>query len=91
MYGAFMQSDEGETVLAGYIGTHSEGALGMLQVRTQYRGRGIGAALESFMINLALTRGEIPFGHIFEGNEASLRLQRKLKMNVTDVILWWVS
>ncbi len=91
MYGAFVQPDEGEAVLAGYIGTHSEGALGMLQVRPQFRHRGIASALESYMINQALARGEIPFGHIFEGNEASLQLQRKLGLNVTDVILWWVS
>ncbi|MCD7750849.1 MAG: GNAT family N-acetyltransferase [Lachnospiraceae bacterium] len=91
MYGAFVTSEQGEEKLAGFIGTHSEGALGMLQVRPQYRGHGIGAALESFLINQALTRGEIPFGHIFEGNEASLRLQKKLKLNVTDVVLWWVS
>ncbi|MCD8069569.1 MAG: GNAT family N-acetyltransferase, partial [Lachnospiraceae bacterium] len=76
--------------LAGFIGTHSEGALGMLQVRPRFRRRGIAAALEAYMINETLKRGEIPFGHIFEGNEASLHLQRKLGLNVTDVCLWWV-
>lgn len=91
MYGAFVRSETGEARLAGFIDTHSEGALGMLQVRPPYRGRGIAVALESFMINQALGRDEIPFGHIFEGNEASLQLQRKLGLNVTDVILWWVS
>ncbi|MCD7738795.1 MAG: GNAT family N-acetyltransferase [Lachnospiraceae bacterium] len=62
----------------------------MLQVRPRFRRRGIAAALESHMINEALTREEIPFGQIFEGNEASLHLQRKLGLNVTDIILWWV-
>ncbi|MCD7806386.1 MAG: GNAT family N-acetyltransferase, partial [Lachnospiraceae bacterium] len=85
MVGAFVQKE-----LAGYIGIHSEGALGMLQVRPKYRRQGIAAALESYMINKALTRGEIPFAQIFEGNEPSLCLQKKLGLNVTDIILWWV-
>ncbi len=91
VYGAFTEAGQEKKELVGFIGTHSEGALGMLQVLREYRGRGIGTALESFMINQALLRGEVPFAHIFEGNEASLQLQRKLGMNVTDVILWWVS
>ncbi|MCD8129953.1 MAG: tRNA (guanosine(37)-N1)-methyltransferase TrmD [Lachnospiraceae bacterium] len=96
LYGAFVKKDiafDRENAgyeLAGFIGTHSEGALGMLQVRPRFRRRGIAAALEAYMINEALKRGEIPFGHIFEGNEASLHLQRKLGLNVTDVCLWWV-
>ncbi len=105
MYGAFVKKEEAGTEshedkaaegkdteyeLAGFIGTHSEGALGMLQVRPRFHRRGIATALESYMINEALTREEIPFGQIFEGNEASLHLQRKLGLNVTDIILWWV-
>ncbi|MCD8326518.1 MAG: tRNA (guanosine(37)-N1)-methyltransferase TrmD [Lachnospiraceae bacterium] len=86
MYGAFVENQ-----LAGFIGTHFEGALGMLYVFPEFRRRGIAAALEAYMINEALLRGEIPFGQIFEGNEASLQLQKKLGLNVTDMILWWVS
>jgi len=40
MFGAFIDDD-----LCGFIGSHKEGSIGMLEVLPKYRGKGIGAAL----------------------------------------------
>lgn len=70
--GAFLESE-----LAGFIGRHFDGSMGMLEVFLKFRSRGIGRALEAAMINRVLASGEIAYGHIFESNAGSLALQKK--------------
>ena len=84
MYGAFI---EGE--LAGFVGMHTEGGLGMLEVLPQYRGRHIGKALETYMINLSLERGMTPFGQVVVGNEASMKLQESLGLCFSKQLIYW--
>ena len=84
MLGAFIDGQ-----CAGFIGTHDEGSMGMLEVLPQYRRRGIATALEAAMINDRLAHGRVPFGQIFEGNEASLELQRKMGMTVCRGRICW--
>lgn len=79
MLGAFA----GES-LAGFVGVHEEGGIGMLQVVDAFRRRGIGAMLEAEMIRRELARGHLPFCQVTAGNAASLALQRALGMAVTD-------
>ena len=62
----------------------------MLEVLPAYRRRGLGELLQRAAINLALERGQIPFGQIIDGNEASLALQRKLGMAVSRSRLFWL-
>lgn len=71
-------------VLCGFIGFHGDGSIGMLEVFPPYRRKHIAFALEQYLINLALERGWTPYCHIFEGNEKSLALQKKLGLIVTD-------
>lgn len=85
MYGAF---DAGKII--GFIGVHNEGSMGMLFVEEEYRKKGIGASLESYLINLQISNGYTPYCHIIEGNEKSLALQEKLGLYVADVPLWWI-
>lgn len=85
MHGAFI---EGE--LAGFIGMHTEGCMGLLEVLPDYRRRGIGELLERYMIDWNLLRGFVPFCQVFTDNEASLRLQEKLGLTASDKYLWWV-
>lgn len=73
MFGAFY----GET-LAGFIGLHEEGSLGMLEVLPEYRRRHIGKALETYLINYCLEHGFTPFTQVVEGNEISMKLQENL-------------
>ena len=79
---------EGE--LAGFIGTHDEGSMGMLHVRPQYRLQGLAEALERAMIARLLARGEIPFAHVTVGNAPSLALQHKLGMALGSDLIHWV-
>lgn len=85
MHGAFI---EGE--LAGFIGMHTEGCMGLLEVLPKYRRRGIGEILERYMIDWNLEKGFVPFCQVFTDNEASLRLQEKLGLTASDKYLWWV-
>lgn len=76
--------------LAGFIGTHSEGSIGMLEVLPEYRRKGYGMMLESFLIRWHLERGRTPFCHVIDGNEASLCLQQRLGMEQGDLPAIWV-
>ena len=69
--------------LVGFVGVHPEGSIGLLEVFEGHRRQGWATQLESEMINRHLERGWIPWGQVFEGNEASLALQRRLSMLVT--------
>ncbi len=78
-------------MLAGFVGMHEEGGIGMLQVAEDFRRRGIGAMLEAEMVRRELARGHLPFCQITEGNGASLALQRALGMTVTETacVTWF--
>lgn len=86
LYGAFQGGE-----LWGFIGRHAEGTIGLLEVLPQYRRRGAAALLESFMANLELSRGHIPYGQVFDGNEPSLALQRRLGFQCSKSQLWWAT
>lgn len=75
---------------AGFIGMHSEGAMGLLEVFPEYRHKGYGYALEAFLITLHLQRGWTPYCHVIDGNEASIRLQKKLGMECASLPAIWI-
>lgn len=83
--GAFINGE-----LAGFIGEHSEGSLGMLEVLPAYRRRGIAEALERHAVNRHLRAGYTPFAQIKQGNQASLDLQSKLGFVFADQPIFWV-
>lgn len=76
--------------LAGFIGTHSEGSMGMLEVLPEFRRRGYGLALEQFLIAWHLARGWTPFGHVVAGNEASINLQKKAGLVRAELPAIWM-
>ena len=76
--------------LAGFIGTHVEGSMGILEVLPEYRRRGYGLALEQFLIAWHLERGWTPFGHVIDGNEASIRLQKKAGLVCAELPTIWM-
>lgn len=86
LWGAF----EGDTLLA-FIGLHSEGTIGLLEVLPPYRRRGLARFLESYLINQELSLGHIPFCQVFEGNVPSLALQRSLGMTFSYGKVWFAS
>lgn len=84
LYGAFA----GDTLMA-FAGCHADGSMGLLEVLPQYRRRGIATLLQSYMINLELARGHIPYGQVFDGNNPSLALQQSLGMIQSTGQLFW--
>ena len=85
MHGAFQNGE-----LAGFIGMHAEGSVGMLEVLPQHRRKGAATALMAFMTGFCLERGWVPFSQIFHGNEASLALHRRLGWALSQRPLYWV-
>lgn len=75
--------------LAGFIGRHDDGSMGMLEVYEPFRGRGIGIALERFMINYVMSFGRIPVCDVFCRNAASVALQYKLGMTAAEGYTFW--
>lgn len=76
--------------LAGFVGVHTEGAIGLLTVLQQYRQRGIGLALERYIIRQELRQGHIPYCQMFESNQRSLHLQERLGMELHTEPVWWI-
>ncbi|MDO5022107.1 MAG: GNAT family N-acetyltransferase [Eubacteriales bacterium] len=74
----------------GFIGQHEEGTMGMLHIFDEYRKRGFGYELEARLINKLLDLGDIPTGHVVTNNHASLALQRKLGMHISEGTISWI-
>ncbi len=77
--------------LAGFIGTHTEGAMGMLEIFPEYRRRGYGYALEAYLVAWHLHRGWIPYCHVVEGNDSSVHLQKKLGLELCNLPALWIN
>lgn len=85
MLGAYLDGE-----LAGFVGFHDEGSIGMLEVLPQFQRRGVGLDLLHGAVRLALQQGAIPFGQVFTNNTASLALQKKAGLAVSDDVLFWL-
>lgn len=79
-----------EGKLCGFIGCHNDGSMGMLYVEDAYRRQGLAASLEGYLINKQREQGMIPYAHIVNGNEASIQLQERLGLNLSDPVIWWL-
>lgn len=86
MFGAFFGEE-----LAGFVGMHTEGSIGMLTVLPEYRGRKLGKALETYAVNVSLEQGFTPYGQVKEGNEISLRLQESLGLCFSKTQVYWLE
>lgn len=86
LFGGFLGSE-----MVGFIGLHAEEAIGMLEVLPEHRRKGYASMLESYMINLQLSRGYIPYCHVIHGNDASMSLQRSLGLVPAGQPVSWIS
>ena len=84
IYGAFAGGE-----LAGFIGKHEEGSVGLLFVFPEFRRMGIAEALERNYVNRELAEGNVVYGQIFVGNTPSRQLQEKLGMDFSDKFICW--
>ena len=76
--------------LAGFIGVHDEGSLGMLEVLPPYRRRGYGLVLLLASVRMAVKEGRYAYGQVAEDNAASLALQQKAGMTVCPQKIYWL-
>ena len=76
--------------LAGFIGRHGDGSMGMLEVFDDFRRRGIGAALERFLIGYVMTFMRTPHCDVYIDNAASLALQQKIGLTPSGGYTFWV-
>lgn len=76
--------------IACMIGRHGEGSMGLLVVKEEYRRKGYGEIMEKFLINSLLEKGLTPYCQIVVGNTASLSLQRKLGLDISENLLYWM-
>ena len=76
--------------IAAMIGRHYEGSMGLLVVKEECRRRGYGEIMEKFLINSLLAKGLTPYCQVIEGNTASLSLQRKLGLDISENMLYWM-
>lgn len=85
VYGGFYNGK-----IAAMIGRHYQGSMGLLVVKEEYRRRGFGEVMEKFLINNLLEKGQVPYCQVIEGNTASLNLQRKLGLDISENMLYWM-
>ena len=79
-----------EERLAGFVGFHDEGSIGMLEVLSAYRRRGYGRVLLLAAVREALEQGKYAFGQVFCDNTPSLHLQHKSGMEVCREKIFWL-
>ena len=77
-------------VLVGFIGTHLEGSLGLLEIFPEYRRMGYGTILEGYLVNRMLDKGYVPFGQIEVNNKNSMALQKNLGFRISEDSLYWL-
>lgn len=77
--------------LIGVIGLHEEGSIGMLSVDPEYRRKKLAMALETYIFNLAIEKGQIPYSQVIVGNEASMALQKKLGLYFSKTDIVWME
>ena len=76
--------------LIGFVGNHSEGSIGLLEVFPQYKRLGYGTILESYIVNKMIEKSLVPFAQIEINNEKSMTLQTKLGFKISEDRLYWM-
>ena len=76
--------------LVGFIGEHLEGSMGLLYVFPEFRRRGFAVDLQKHFIARTMENGFIPFGQVEKNNQASLNLQKKIGMTISENLIAWM-
>lgn len=76
--------------IVGFVGWHEDDSLGMLHVFEEHRRQGHAQALVALIINKSLEQGILPFGQVAADNHASLALQRKMGLSLSDKTVSWL-
>ena len=84
MLGAFVDGK-----LAGFIGIHDSGPIGLLEVFDEYRGQKIAQTLQAAIMNRLIDQGKTVFLQVNVTNEVSLHIQKKLHMTCAKNPCGW--
>ncbi|WP_459129287.1 GNAT family N-acetyltransferase [Guggenheimella bovis] len=79
---------DGEMV--GFTGVHTDGSMGLLVIREEYRRRGYAEALVKNLITEQLKKGIVPYGHVEVSNEKSILLQKKIGFDSSPKEINWI-
>lgn len=77
--------------LAGFIGRHDDGNMGLLKVFDSFRRRGIGEELEKFMMIYVMTFERVPICDVYVDNIPSIKLQHKLGLAAAKRYTFWTE
>lgn len=86
MFGAFRDG-----ALAGFIGLHEEGSMGMLEVLPAFRRMGVGTLLIAFLCGRLLERSLTPFSQFTTQNLASRRLHEAMGFSISTDLVYWLE
>lgn len=76
--------------LAGFIGRHPEGCLGMLQIFEPYRKKGYATILEKAKINDLINRKQKVFSEVVENNFVSHHMHESLGYTKGAKTIYWL-
>ena len=77
--------------IVGFAGLHEEGSLGMIYIVPSSRNRKIGLALETYLINAEIEKGNIPFVQVKLGNDIAQAMQEKLGLFGSKAMVFWME
>ena len=86
MFGAFRDES-----LAGFIGLHEEGSMGMLEVLPAYQRMGVGTLLVAFLCARLMERGLTPFSQFTVDNLASRKLHESMGFSISSENVFWLE
>lgn len=86
MFGAFY----GDT-LAGFIGLHEEGSMGMLEIRSEFRHQQIASHLLIRLCSHVLSKGQTPFSQFKTNNIPSQKLHEKMGFTISEPFVYWLE
>lgn len=76
--------------LAGFIGRHGEGSMGLLEVLPAFKRKYYGSDLMKFMILHYKKSGRIPYSQVIVGNKASHQLHQSLGFECDGQVVKWL-
>jgi tRNA (guanine37-N1)-methyltransferase len=86
MFGAFRDGE-----LAGFIGLHEEGSMGMLEVLPAFRRMGVGTLLIALLCGKLMERGLTPFSQFTVDNLASRGLHEAMGFSISTELVYWLE
>lgn len=86
MFGAFRGGE-----LAGFIGRHEEGSIGMLEVLPGHRRMGVGTLLVAYLCRRLMGAGLTPFSQFSVDNAQSRALHEKMGFSISTRLIYWLE